>query len=393
MGLVSLLASLWFPLGVNTLPPLLLLLSLPVRRAGRWGWGRPSGCISSCASPTPSPLRTDRRFLAALYRLLPGRGLPGHGRILLRSGTLGRPGSRGSCGCWIRPPVAALFAAFAPLAALAGLALFWAGTRAAHPQAPGAVPGAAAHLPGPGRPAPVPLLLLPVAGRSLAFARGSWVFYAPLPLLPLSFAFAIFRQGFFDVRRAILRWVSYFIVLGLILAGYLGGLAFLFGEGMQVVPAGWAGVLAGLAALPIGWLLRYLLQALRRIFRRDLNTARETILGSLRETRKRFSEEAILEGLAESLRPPSGPTCCCSCRRTAAASGCRRCPADPDVARRTARPGARPMRCGCPRACCATPGRTGSWCWACRATRRTGSGSRGRRCGPTWTPWRPRCWP
>jgi serine phosphatase RsbU (regulator of sigma subunit) len=66
-------------------------------------------------------------------------------------------------------------------------------------------------------------------------------------------------------------------------------------------------MLVGLSALPIGWLLRYLLLALRRRFRRDLNTAREAILGDLRGNPQRFSEEGILDCLAESLRSAFQP--------------------------------------------------------------------------------------
>ena len=110
------------------------------------------------------------------------------------------------------------------------------------------------------------------------------------------------------MRRAILRWVSYFIVLGLILAVYLGGLAFLFAAGH----AGDPGRLGGRPGGPVGPAHRLAAAlpapALRRKFRRDLNTARETILGNLRETRKRFSEEAILDRPGRSpCARPSGP--------------------------------------------------------------------------------------
>lgn len=145
------------------------------------------------------------------------------------------------------------------------------------------------------------------AGPSLMFQRESWIFFAPLPLLPLSFAYAILRHGFFDVQRALVRWVTYFAVLGLTLIAYLGGLAWLFSQGVQVVPLAWVGVLLGLSALPIGWLLRWLLLTLRRRFRRDLNQARELILGGLRETRRRLTEDALFVGLkgslAEAFRP------------------------------------------------------------------------------------------
>ena len=176
--------------------------------------------------PHPFALRTNRRFLAALYGCSLGGGRPGRG-------------AHCCCGPWDRPGRSRGFLRFmdaragaarvsppsSPLVALAGLALFWAGTRRQRSRK---------------RKALLPALLLTTAiladllvyrvlpaarpaARACVFARGSWVFFAPLPLLPLSFAYAIFRHGFFDVRRAILRWVSYFVVLGLILAVYLGG--------------------------------------------------------------------------------------------------------------------------------------------------------------------------
>lgn len=145
------------------------------------------------------------------------------------------------------------------------------------------------------------------AGQSLMFQRESWIFFAPLPLLPLSFAYAILRHGFFDVQRALIRWVTYFGVLGITLALYLSGLAWLFAQGLQAVPPAWVGALVGLSALPIGWLLRWMLLSLRRKFRRDLNQARDLILGNLRETRQRLSEEALLGGLKESLREAFRP--------------------------------------------------------------------------------------
>jgi serine phosphatase RsbU (regulator of sigma subunit) len=151
------------------------------------------------------------------------------------------------------------------------------------------------------------VLSIQASGQSLLFDREKWIFCTPLPLLPLSFAYAIFRHGLFDVRKALLRWITYFLVLGLTLAVYLGALSFVFSEGVQALPAGWVGVLVALSALPVGWLLRFLLLKLRRVFRRDLTTARDLILGSLRETRRRFSSEALLAGLVDSLREAFRP--------------------------------------------------------------------------------------
>jgi serine phosphatase RsbU (regulator of sigma subunit) len=306
LGVVSLLLSLCFPLGVNTLPTAVLAPLLGFAGLGA-GLAPALWLHFFLRFPHPFPLRTHRRFLAALYGCSLGGAFLVMGQLLLR--TLGHPERfHGFLRVMDSGVVTAMVAAFTPLAALAGLALFWAGSLRQRSRK---------------RKVLFPALvfttlvlaellfyrfcLLRAAGQSLVFARGSWVYYLPLPLLPIAFAFAIFRHGFFDVRRAMLRWATYFFVLGLILTLYLGGLAYLFGEGMQLVPAGWVGILAGLSALPIGWLLRALLLALRRTFRRDLNTARETILGNLRETRDRFSVEAILERLATSLRQAFRP--------------------------------------------------------------------------------------
>ena len=306
MGLVSLLVSLCFPLGVDSLPTPLLALSLCFGGLGV-GLGPPLWLHFFLRFPHPFAMRTNRRFLAALYACsLAGTALV-MATLLIRTGE--RPDlAAGFMRFMAWAPVRAVFSAFIPALALAGLALFAAGIlRQRSRKRKALLPalllsGAIIALMLAYR-----FLLLRTGGQSLVFARGSWIYYAPLPLLPLSFAFAIFRHGFFDVRRAILRWVSYFVVLGLILAVYLGGVAFLFAEGVQVLPPGWAGVLVGLSALPIGWLLRFMLLGLRRKFRRDLNTAREAILGDLRETRQRFSEEAILDRLAESLRSAFQP--------------------------------------------------------------------------------------
>ncbi|MBL0313418.1 MAG: SpoIIE family protein phosphatase [Holophagaceae bacterium] len=143
--------------------------------------------------------------------------------------------------------------------------------------------------------------------NSLIFRREVWVFYTPLPLLPLAFAYAIVRHGFLDVRRAILRWLAYFMVLGTVLFIYLGGLALLFAEGLTAVPPAWIGALLGLSALPVGWVLRRMLKAIKKGFRRDLSTARNIILGGLRETKKRFSEKALLASLDATLREAFRP--------------------------------------------------------------------------------------
>lgn len=145
------------------------------------------------------------------------------------------------------------------------------------------------------------LALKPEHRGSLLFQRQIWVFLLPLPLLPLAFAYGVVRQGLFDVRKAILRWISYFAVLGTVVVLYLGGISALFAYGFQSIPPVWMGAILGLTALPIGWVLRALLLWLRRRFHRDLATIREVVLGSLRETKKRFNQDALLESLRKAL--------------------------------------------------------------------------------------------
>ena len=137
-------------------------------------------------------------------------------------------------------------------------------------------------------------------GSSLLFRRQVFIFMLPAPLLPLTFAYAIFRHGLFDVRVVLLRWVSYMAVLGLTLAAYLGGLAWAFSH-LVAIPSGWAGALIGLLALPLGWALRRLVRTIRRRFRRDFASTREVALSIVREPRKRFSEESLLKSVRRSL--------------------------------------------------------------------------------------------
>jgi len=305
MGVVALLLTVFAPLGMQTLPEYFLL---PCILLGGLAAGlAPALWVHFFLRfPHPFALRTNRRFLACLYGAALAGGLLNIFNKLLEALDKGEFFKEFHTFTTMGP-AGKVLAALSPLVLVAGLVLFWVG---------------AFKEPARKRRALLPALifttailvdlifyrvLLGSAGQSLIFIRESWVFFSPLPLLPLSFAYAIFRHGFFDVRRALLRWITYFVVLGLTLAAYLAALAFLFAQGMQVIPAAWAGVLAGLSALPIGWLLRALLLALRRKFRRDLHTARELILGNLRETRKRFSEEALLAGLVESVREAFRP--------------------------------------------------------------------------------------
>jgi serine phosphatase RsbU (regulator of sigma subunit) len=137
-------------------------------------------------------------------------------------------------------------------------------------------------------------------GSSLLFGRQTFIFLLPAPLLPLSFAYAIFRHGVLDVRKVLVRWVSYMAVLALTVAAYLGGLAWAFSH-LASIPSGWAGALIGILALPLGWALRWLLKGIRRRFRRDFSSTREIALSAVREPRKRFSEESLLKSLRRAL--------------------------------------------------------------------------------------------
>lgn len=143
-------------------------------------------------------------------------------------------------------------------------------------------------------------------GDRLLFSRQTFIFMLPAPLLPLSFAFAIFRHGLFDVRKVLLRWVSYMAILALTVAAYLGGLAWAFSH-LASIPPGWAGALIGLLALPLGWALRLLLRGIRRSFRRDFSSTREIALSAVRDPRKRFSEEALIKSLRRALNEAFQP--------------------------------------------------------------------------------------
>lgn len=256
--------------------------------------------------PHPFPLRTQRYFLLGLYGGFLVLGTALTGLRVLQAG-LG-PEFLGEFLRLAGFGAGRVFFWGNALAVVAGLALFWVG---------------GFRLPERRRRALLPALIFTTAllvdlvaynllsfkaeGQSLMFQREAWVFFAPLPLLPLSFAYAILRHGLMDVRRAILRWVTYFAALGLTLALYLAGLAYLFSLSFQAIPPAWVGALVGLSALPLGWLLRWMLLALRRGFRRDLNSARELILGGLRETKKRLSEESLLAALKENLQEAFRP--------------------------------------------------------------------------------------
>jgi len=140
------------------------------------------------------------------------------------------------------------------------------------------------------------------------FTRSSYYFFLPLPFLPITFAIAILRHGFFNVRRAVVRWLSYFMAFGALIVAYLAALAWLFTAAMpKKMPMSWMGVVMGLLALPLAGAFRWLLSALRKRFKRDVNTARDLIMGNIRGAQRRFSEEALLENLTESLQEAYRP--------------------------------------------------------------------------------------
>jgi serine phosphatase RsbU (regulator of sigma subunit) len=277
-----------------------------------------SGLVMSVATPLwlhfflrfphPFPLRRNRRFLAGLYGVFLSLGFVS--TIVAIAGIVARSEVYGDLS-WMLTDLQVFTTAFRGLMGLvviSGVVVFWRG---------------AFKLPRRRRLALMPALFFTTAvciemaaysylnamvqGKSLLFQREAWIFFAPLPFLPLSFAYAILRHGFFDVRRALLRWLTYFAVVGVILTFYFIALAWAFEQGINTFEARWVGVLAGLSAWPISWVLRWILVALRKKFRRDLNTARDLILGSLQEAKLRFSEEALLSGLAGALREAFHP--------------------------------------------------------------------------------------
>ena len=134
------------------------------------------------------------------------------------------------------------------------------------------------------------------------FSRSRHYLFFPLPLLPITFAYAILRHGLFDVRRVIIRWLSYFVALGALITVYLGAIAFLFDVALPAnIPKAWLGILMGFLALPLGWLFQWLLMTLRRRFKKDSKTAHELVLWNLRETKNRFSDDALINSLITSI--------------------------------------------------------------------------------------------
>jgi serine phosphatase RsbU (regulator of sigma subunit) len=140
------------------------------------------------------------------------------------------------------------------------------------------------------------------------FFRARHYLFLPLPLLPLTFAYAILRHGFFDVRKVIVRWLSYFIALGTLIIVYLGAVAWLFVVAMPSnIPMAWHGVIMGLLALPLSGIFQWLLVTLRRRFKKDIKSAQGLILGGLRQTKNRFSDDALLDSLVTSIQEAFRP--------------------------------------------------------------------------------------
>jgi serine phosphatase RsbU (regulator of sigma subunit) len=251
--------------------------------------------------PHPHPWRNNHRLLRSLYATFAFLALV---QLLLRFWALGSGGvmltpSGTHPGALLQTLLKAF--GYLPLslyvaAALTGLGFFIGGTF---------------HAPDRLRKALQPSLLVTAAlcldllawtllqarfGGSLLFRRQVFIFLLPAPLLPLSFAYAIFRHGLFDVQKVLLRWLAYMAILALTMVLYLGGLAWAFSH-LAAIPPGWAGALIGLLALPLGWALRRLLQGIRRRFRRDFSSTREIALGAVHEPRKRFSQDSLIRSL------------------------------------------------------------------------------------------------
>lgn len=307
MGAISLVVPIYAPEAAGNVP---LSIQLPAQIL--------SGLVVSLGTalwfhfflrfPHPFPLRRNRLFLAVLYGGFFVAGSISTSVVVARA--IAHSDLYGDL-TWLLTDLQPMVSGFRGLAGgaiILGVAVFWLG---------------AFKLPRRRREALLPALFVTTAicvdlaaysylsameqGKSFLFQRRAWIFFAPLPLLPLSFAYAILRHGFFDVRRAILRWLTYFAVVGATLTIYVLALTWAFEQGIQAFEPRWVGVLAGLTAWPIGWAIRLVLLAVRRKFRRDLTTARELILGSLQESKKRFSEDAVLGGLAEALREAFHP--------------------------------------------------------------------------------------
>jgi serine phosphatase RsbU (regulator of sigma subunit) len=142
---------------------------------------------------------------------------------------------------------------------------------------------------------------------SLLFTRKQWYFMAAMPLLPLSFGYVVVRHGLFDVRKALLRWLGFFSLAGLATATYLGAILSLFHFGAQQFSTAWLGATAGLLVLPMGWALRAMMKGLRRRFRRDHSVIREQILGALRESSQRLSEQGLVKHFEQAVKEAYQP--------------------------------------------------------------------------------------
>jgi len=140
------------------------------------------------------------------------------------------------------------------------------------------------------------------------FQRASHYMFLPLPLLPITFAYAILRHGFFDVRRVIIRWLTYFLSLGILMIAYLAVLAMLFAIIMpDKIPMHWLGTIVGLLAIPLAWILKWMMAALRRKFKKDVGYSRDYILDNIRNVRKSFSESELIKSFVSSIQEAFRP--------------------------------------------------------------------------------------
>lgn len=255
--------------------------------------------------PYPFPWRRNRRVLLALYG---GFACVALARFVLGSLVLGAglaDGTRDALALASRalllwPSMAAL---------VAGLVLFILGSRRVPPARreftllPMVVASAVV----------LDLLVLgalnTLYGGSLIFQRRQWIFMAALPLLPLSFGIAVVRHGLFEVGRPLLRGLAFFALAGLAFGAYLLGLSAMFQVGAAWVNPAFLGVLAGLLVIPMGWLLRTLIRRIRRRYGKDHGAIREQILGALRESSQRLSEDGLVRHLAQAIREAYRPLC------------------------------------------------------------------------------------
>jgi serine phosphatase RsbU (regulator of sigma subunit) len=257
--------------------------------------------------PHPFSFRRDRRFLLGLYGGLACVALVSFAVQIIGNDIADAAQRLNFLGQW-----QAGVLVLNMLAALAGLILFAIGVRRMPPHRrtyamlPLVVVSAMM----------LDLIALAVFSRiyqgNLIFQRKQWIFVAAMPLLPLSFGYAVIRHGLFDVRKALLRWLGYFSLTGLVLALYLSALAGLFQIGAPRMNPALLGLFAGILVLPMGWVFRGLLRWLRKRFRRDHIAIRDQILGALRESSQRLSELGLVKHFEQALRESYQPQQLCA---------------------------------------------------------------------------------